>query len=132
MSKYLAFTEAVFKDRELLVSALAELGCANVQQGKDLPLGRYWAEQTAQTADLIIPRYTIGNNYGDIGFVRGAEGSYSVILDDLDQARVLDGKFLPRLRTAYHEQAVAQIAARLRGTMQRSTQGHVHKIKVRF
>jgi hypothetical protein len=103
-----------------------------VRQGENLPLGRYWNEQTARTADLIIPRYAMGNQYGDIGFAREAGGGYSVILDDLDQHRVLDGKFLARLRTAYHERAVAKIAQRVRGTMQRSASGHVLKIKVRY
>lgn len=132
MSKYLAFTETVFQDRALLLAALQDLGCTQVRQGENLPLGRYWQEQEARTAELIVPRHSLGNYFGDIGFVRAEEGGYSVLLDDLDQSRVLEGKFLARLRTAYHERAIAQIAARVRGTMQRSVSGQVLKIKVRY
>ena len=132
MSKYLSFTEVVFKDRDLLLAALHDIGCSDLQQGTNLALGRYWHEQTSHTADLIIPRHAIGNHYGDIGFVRAADGSYSVVLDELDRSCALDGQFLARLRTAYHEKVVANIAARVRGTMHRSSNGHVLTIKVRF
>ena len=54
------------------------------------------------------------------------------VLDDLDSARALGGKFLPRLRAAYNELAVAQVAARVNGTVQRSVSGGVVKIRVRF
>ncbi len=75
MSKYMTFTEIAFKDRALLVAALEEIGCIEIQQGNALPLGRYYSEQTPQTADVIIPRNTIGNAYGDIGFQRNEAGA---------------------------------------------------------
>lgn len=132
MSKYLAFTEVAFKDRALLLDALREIGCQEVRQGVNLPLGQYWREQEHLTADLIIPRHSIGNYYGDIGFARSAEGSYRVIVDELDRARALEGQFLTRLRTAYHERVIAQIAARVRGTLHRRTSGQLLHIKVRY
>ncbi|HEX8069310.1 MAG TPA: hypothetical protein VF546_05130 [Pyrinomonadaceae bacterium] len=132
MSKYLAFTEVVFKDRALLVSALESIGCTQIRQGENLAMGRYWAEQAETRADIIVPRGTVGNSFGDIGFMRVEGGAYAPVLDDLDKSRALGGKFLPRLRATYNELAVAQVAARVGGTMQRTVSGGVVKIRVRF
>lgn len=131
MSKYLAFTEVVFKDRELLVAALKEIGCKEIRQGENLEMGRYWSEQRETRADIIVPRYGIGNGFGDIGFARTRAG-YAPVIDELDESRALGGKFLQSLRVAYNERVVGQVAARLRGTMQRTVRGAVTKIKVRF
>ena len=132
MSKYLAFTEVVFKDRALLVSALEQVGCTQVLQGENLAMGRYWAEQSETGADVIVPRGAVGNGFGDIGFTRVEGGGLAPVLDDLDRSRALGGKFLPRLRATYNELAVAQVAARVGGTMQRTVSGGVVKIRVRF
>jgi hypothetical protein len=132
MSKYLAFTEVVFKDRALLVSALEQIGCTQVIQGENLAMGRYWAEQAEMRADVIVPRGVVGNGFGDIGFTRVEGGGLAPVLDDLDRERALGGKFLPRLRATYNELAVAQVAARVNGTMQRTADGGVVKIRVRF
>ncbi len=133
MSKYLAFNEVVFKDREMLVQALEDIGCQNVQAGTDLPMGRYFAEQREQnqTADVVIPRHSIGNSFGDIGFVR-TDAGLAPVLDEYDQPRVMGGKFVARLRSAYNERAVQKVAARVRGTIHRAVTGNVTKIKVRF
>lgn len=133
MSKYLAFNEVVFKDREMLVRALEDIACKNVQVGTDLQMGRYYAEQREQkqTADVIIPRYSIGNSFGDIGFVRTNAG-LAPVLDEYDQSRALGGQFIQRLRAAYNERAVSKVAERVRGTIHRTVVGNVTKIKVRF
>ena len=133
MSKYLAFNEVVFKDREMLLQALEDIGCQNVQVGTDLPMGRYFAEQReqGQTADVIIPRHAIDNAFGDIGFVR-TDAGLAPVLDEYDQPSVMGGHFVTRLRAAYNERAVQKVAARVRGTIQRAVTGNVTKIKVRF
>ncbi len=133
MSKYLAFNDVIFKDREMLVRALADVGCKNVQVGTDLRMGRYFDEQREQnqTADVIIPRHSIGNSFGDIGFVR-TDAGLAPVLDEYDQPRVMGGMFITRLRAAYNERAVQKVAARVRGTIHRAVTGNVTKIKVRF
>lgn len=133
MSKYLAFNEVVFKDREMLVRALEDVGCKNVQVGMDLQMGRYFDEQREQNqvADVVIPRHAIGNSFGDIGFVR-TDAGLAPVLDEYDQPRVMGGKFITRLRAAYNERAVQKVAARVRGTIHRAVTGNVTKIKVRF
>lgn len=132
MSKYLTFTEIAFKDREILAIALCDIGCRTIRHGIDLEMGRYYNEQTPQRADLIIPRQTFGNVYGDIGFQRQADETLTPIIDDLDRSRVLDGQFIPKLRAAYNERVVQRVASRLRGTVQRVVEGGVIKLRVRY
>lgn len=132
MSKYLTFTEITFKDQETLAIALTDIGCQTIRQGIDLEMGRYYNEQTSQRADLIIPRQTFGNVYGDIGFQRQADQTLTPIIDDLDRSRVLNEQFIPKLRAAYHERVVQQVANRLRGTVQRVIEGGVIKLRVRY
>jgi hypothetical protein len=132
MSKYMTFTEVVFKDRDLLVGALEDIGCEEIKQGENLALGRYYSEQLQQRADIIIPRDKLGNFYGDIGFQRSEKGEYTPIIDDLDGRLVLNGQFIPRLRAAYNERVVSKVAARLRGSVHRTIEGGVVKIKVRY
>lgn len=95
-------------------------------------MGSYWKEQREARADIIIPRYAVGNSLGDISFQRTEAGGYAPVIDELDQSRALGGKFIPLLRAAYNERAVAEVAARVRGTLHRTQQGGVVKIKVRF
>jgi len=132
MSKYMTFTEVVFKDGELLVCALEDIGCKEIRQGENLAMGRYYSEQLQQRADIIIPRDKIGNHYGDIGFQRSGNGDYTPVIDDLDGHRVLNGQFIPRLRAAYNERVVSKVATRLRGTIHRAIEGGIVKIKVRY
>jgi hypothetical protein len=132
MSKYMTFNEVVFKDRDLLVGALEDIGCKEIRRGENLEMGRYYSDQLPQRAEIIIPRNTIGNYYGDIGFRRSENGEYTPVIDNLDQSQVLNGQFIPRLRAAYNERVVGKVAARLRGTVHRSVEGGVVKIKVRY
>ncbi|MCI0388078.1 MAG: DUF1257 domain-containing protein [Acidobacteria bacterium] len=132
MSKYMTFNEVVFKDRDLLIGALEDIGCKEIRQGENLEMGRYYSDQLPQRAEIIVPCDTIGNYYGDIGFRRSENGDYTPVIDNLDQSHVLNGQFIPRLRTAYNERVVSKVAARLRGTIHRAVEGNVVKIKVRY
>ncbi|SRR6266508_4272631 len=132
MSKYMTFNEVVFKDRDLLIGALEDIGCKEIRHGENLEMGSYYSDQLRQKADIIILRDTIGNYYGDIGFRRSENGEYTPVIDNLDEREALNGQFIPRLRTAYNERVVSKVAARLRGTIHRAVEGGVVKIKVRY
>lgn len=132
MSKYLTFTDVVFKDRDILVAALEDIGCNQIRQGEDLEMSSYYSEQSKQKVAIVIPRDSIGNRYGDIGFERTESGDYIPIIDDLDRSRALNGRFIIQLRTAYNELVVKRVATRLRGTIHRTVEGGVVKIKVRY
>jgi hypothetical protein len=132
MSKYLTFPEVAFKDRDLLIAALEEIGCIHIRQGADLEMGRYYSEQLEQKVEIVIPRGAIGNSFGDIGFARTESGEYRPVMDDLDRSRALNGRFIPMLRAAYNERVVTKVAARLRGRVHRAVEGGVVKIRVQF
>lgn len=132
MSKYMTFPEVSFKDRNLLVDALQDIGCKEIRQGENLKMEQYYSEQLNEMVEIVIPRYTIGNRYGDIGFARTEKGEYQMVMDDIDQSKALDGEFIQKLRASYNEQVVKAVARKLNGTTHRTVEGGVVKIKVRY
>ncbi len=131
MSKYLAFPEIVFKGRELLLGALADIGYVQVEEGQDLPLFGYHGDRRTETAALVVRRQHIGPGSNDLGFARTADG-YFPIISDFDNRTLLGGRFLPRLRVAYAERVVETVRKRLRASVHRTTEGSLVKLRVRY
>jgi hypothetical protein len=131
MSKYLTFTEIVFKDEALLLAALADLGYTEVECGASLPLYGYQGDQRAERAQLVVRRRHIGRASNDLGFARTGQG-YTPLISEYDQRTMLEGQFLPRLRTAYNERVVSELQRRLQGTLRREQQGTILKMKLRY
>jgi hypothetical protein len=131
MSKYLAFPEILFKDRRLLVAALAEIGFADVEEGDRLPLYGYQGDRRPETAEIVVRRQRIGAASNDLGFTRTPAG-YVPVVSEYDQRTLLAGQFLPRLRTAYSEAVVEEVRRRVRGTTQRTVESGIVKIRVRY
>jgi hypothetical protein len=131
VSKYLSFPEAVYKNRTLLLAALAALGYADVEEGEALPLFGYQGDRRAETAEIVVRRRYVGRLSNDIGFVRTPQG-YVPLVSEYDDRTVLGGQLLVRLRTAYSEQVVTEVQRRLRGTARRTVEGSLVKIRVRF
>ncbi len=131
MSKYLTFTDVVFKNEALLLAALAELGYTTVESGEALPLFGYQGDERRERAQLVVRRKHIGVASNDLGFARTTEG-YTPIISEYDQSTLHDGKFITRLRTAYNERVVAEMQKRLHGTLRRERQGSVLKLKIRY
>ncbi len=131
MSKYLAYPQIIFKDRGLLMAALADLSYTQVEDGQDLPLYGYRGDRRPETAGLVVRRAHIGSASNDLGFVRSADG-YFPIISDYDQRTLLEGRFLLRLRVAYAEHVVETVRKRLRASVRRTVEGSVVKLKVRY
>jgi hypothetical protein len=131
LSKYLSFPAVIFKDRKLLLAALAALGYVEVEEGEALPLFGYQGDMRPETAEIVVRRRYVGSLSNDIGFVRTAQG-YVPLVSEYDQRAVLGGQFVVRLRTAYSEQVVAEVQRRLHGTARRTVEGSLVKIRVRF
>ncbi|HEX5502464.1 MAG TPA: hypothetical protein VFW96_07555 [Thermomicrobiales bacterium] len=131
MSKYLTFTDVVFKDRGLLLAALAALGYREVEEGAALPLYGYHGDPRPETAALVVRRQHVGRLSNDVGFARTPAG-YVPILSEYDQRTLRGGRFLPELRVAYGEGVVAEIQRRVRGTARRVVEGQLVKIRVRY
>ena len=131
MSKYLAYPDILFRDRQLLMASLEELGFAEVEEGEDLPLYGYHGDRRSDTAALVVRRHHIGSASNDLGFARTADG-YFPIISEYDKRTLLAGQFLPRLRVAYAERVVETVRKRLRGSVHRVTEGNLVKLRVRY
>jgi len=131
MSKYLTFPDMVFKDRRLLLAALAELGYPEIEEGEALPLYGYRGERRPETAEIVIRRQHVGSLSNDIGFTRTPQG-YVPVVSEYDQRAVHGGQFLVKLRMAYSERVIEEVRRRLHGTAQRQVEGSLVKIRVRF
>lgn len=131
MSKYLTFTDIVFKDRRLLLAALTDIGYAEVEEGEVLPLFGYRGDRRPETAEIVIRREHVGSLSNDIGFTHTPEG-YVPIVSEFDQQSLHGGRFLVKLRTAYSEHVVEEVKRRLHGAAQRHVESGVVKIRVTF
>src|SRR5713226_8935097 len=79
MSKYLAYREIVFRDRQLLLDSLADLGFSNVEVGEDLPLYGYQGDRRSEAAALVVRRQHIGSGSNDLGFAKSEGGYFPII-----------------------------------------------------
>ncbi len=131
VSKFLTFPDIVFKDRRLLLAALADLGYRDVEEGDALSLHGYQGDRRPETAELVVRRHHLGRLSNDLGFARTPAG-YVPLVSDYDQRALHGGRFLPQLRAAYSERVVAELQRRLRGTAQRRVEGGLIKITVRY
>ena len=131
MSKYLQFGDVVFKDRRLLLAALADLGYTEVEEGETLALYGYQGDRRVETAEIVVRRRYVGSSSNDLGFARTPQG-FIPIVSEYDQRVLHGGQFLVKLRTAYHERVVEEVKRRLHGTVQRVVEGHLIKIRVRY
>lgn len=131
MSKYLTFTDVVFKSEALLIAALASLGYAEVESGEALSLYGYQGDERAERAQLVVRRKHIGSASNDLGFARTDEG-FTPIISEYDQRTLHGGRFIASLRAAYNERVVEEMQRRLRGSLRRETQGRLVKLKIRF
>ncbi len=131
MSKYFVFSDVVFTDRRLLLTALADLGDPEVEVGEALPLYGYQGDHRPETAELVVHCSHLGSTYNDLGLARSPDGCVAIV-SEYDQRTLHGGQFLVKLRTAYSEQVVAEVTRRLHGTARRTVEGHLVKIQVRY
>jgi len=115
MSHYSALA-TVFRDRDSLVAALADLGYPKVEVHDEAePLVGYqgdyrdvanWGLHTndparAVRAHVIVRRADVGPAANDLGFARGEDGTYQAIISDYDRQRH-DGVWVGRLTQRYN------------------------------
>ena len=131
MSKYLFFPDVIFKDRRLLLAALADLGYAQVEEGEALSLFGYQGDRRPETAEIVVRRHHLGSASNDLGFARTQAG-YVPIVSEYDQRVLQGGQLLPGLRTAYNERVVEEVRRRVHGTARRVVEGNLVKIKIRY
>jgi hypothetical protein len=131
VSKYLVFQDFAFRDRRLLLAALAKLGYADVEEGEAVPLYGYQGDRRRETAEIVVRRRHLGSASNDLGFASTPAG-YVPILSEYDHRVLHGGEFLVKLRTAYSERVVDEVRRRLHGTARRTVGADRIKITVRF
>ena len=131
MSRYLQFDSETFKDRRLLLAALADLGYGDVEQGEAMTLYGYRGDARTETAEIVVRRRHLGSASNDLGFKHTAAG-YVPVISEYDQQTLHGGELLVKLRTAYSEHVVEEVRRRLHGTAHRVVEGSVVKIRVRY
>lgn len=111
MSKY-SENQTQFKDAELLVQALAEMGYTTVEVNKEAQnLVGYHGDTRADKAEIIVRRAYIGKASNDIGFRRNVNGTYGAIISDFDSHRH-NAQWLSKLKVKYAEKGIMRTAAR--------------------
>ena len=116
-----------FKDGELLIEALTAMGftprncIGNPQQ-----LEGYQGDRRQQRADIIIPRSQVGGASNDIGFVKGADGTFRAIISAYDSHRY-DGKWLNTVKANVADAGIQRTAKRmgLRVASRKVTKGQI-------
>jgi hypothetical protein len=93
-----------FKDQTSLVEALIEMGFTREQieiHETATNLYGYQGDKRSDRANLIIRRQHVGTASNDIGFVKGANGSFTAIISDYDRGTEIGGKSQGRYGTAW-------------------------------
>jgi hypothetical protein len=105
MSKYSSI-DTCFDDQDALVEALKADGfqplLAKDQVAGD-PLTGYQGDKRKDRAHVIIPRQQIGGASNDIGFRRGTDGTFRVVISEFDKGCGRDDKWLGKIRQRFVE-----------------------------
>jgi hypothetical protein len=117
MSEY-AKVKTQFKDLECLLAALKEVGYDNVEVHENAERlvdfqGRqtHYTDATGDTANVIVRRKYVGGAANDLGFLKGADGSYSAMVSAYDSHRHNE-QWFGKLKAKYAEKFVAKEAKR--------------------
>jgi len=102
LSKYAQLITDLHEEK-YLVEGLKERGYEVEVHPEGAPLGRYFSEQEAKTAHVIIRRSHLKGAFGDIGFARQPDGRLVAIVDELDQQCGYGAKWLGRVQQLYKE-----------------------------
>jgi hypothetical protein len=125
MSAY-STNETQFKNKELLLQALAEMGfdASTVEVNETAQhLYGYHGDKRADTAEIIIRRKHIGSASNDIGFKLQSNGTYGAVISDYDSNR-FNSAWRGKLTAAYARAGIIQTAKRqglrFAGTIQKN------------
>lgn len=127
----MTFTNTAFKDRECLLQALQECGYAETEEGEALSLYGYQGDKRPETAQIIVRRKFIGGASNDLGFQK-TDAGYVAVISEFDQRTMMQGNFLPTLRTNYNLKSAEKLARNLRGTLHQDRVGSTIKIRIKY
>ena len=117
MSQY-AKLEAQYKDRDCLVSALAEQGYTTVETHDEAQQlfdyhGRAttYLDASGDKANVIVRRKYVGGAANDLGLVKGADGKYSAIVSRFDTGKH-NTTWFNKLKDHYNDKVTTKEAER--------------------
>jgi hypothetical protein len=97
------------REARLLAAALEQVGVAPVEvHERPQRLTGWGGARSAEQAEVIIRRPHLGAS-ADVGFARGADGSFELLMDSMDRSR-LGGQWLPKVTQAYGYLAALEYA----------------------
>lgn len=102
-----------FTDPELLLSALTAMGYKGIKNhiGNPQSLEGYMGDRRSTKAELIIPRREVGGMSNDVGFARGANGTFQLIVSDYDQHKYsAESAWYKKVKFNYAEQNILRAA----------------------
>jgi hypothetical protein len=111
MSKYNR-QRSLYNDRDCLIEALRVMGYDEVEVHEDaVNLIGYRGDTRPERANVIVRRRHIGTAANDLGFVREADGTYSVIVSDYDSHKH-GAAWMTGLKKTYTEKRLIKHAAK--------------------
>lgn len=109
MSKY-GVTVTELRDERCLTEALQELGYEVEVHPQGANLEGYEGRERPERANVIIRRRHLDPASNDIGFARTADGRFTALLSEYDQAIGYNWKWLGRVQQAYKEKQTLTMA----------------------
>ena len=100
MSAYVS-VETAYKDQACLVAALREMGYDAEVHVEAVPLVGYHGDLRPQRAHVVIPRIQLGCAANDVGFERGADGSFKAHISQYDRSATFPAAKQQELRRRY-------------------------------
>jgi hypothetical protein len=110
MSAYIT-CKTQFKDRDSLVEALHDIGYAEVEVHEQAQyLVGYHGDMRPERANVIVRRKYVGGSSNDLGWVRGADGSYSAIISQYDGSATFTEAKQNQLKVRYAYRQTVKVA----------------------
>jgi hypothetical protein len=104
--------KCIFKDPELLVEALTEIGYKpKVYPGLGTHLIDYHGSMRPQMAQIVIPRQQLSPSANDVGFAKQLDGTYTAIISEYDSGATFTPVKMEQLKLAYNMAKAKKIAA---------------------
>ena len=109
MSAYGEFETAV-REQRFLIESLTEMGYSVEAHADGAPLFGYHGDERPERAHVIIRRAQLSCASNDIGFARGADGRFRVILSEYDRGIGYDEKWVGKVHQHYKEKQTMAVA----------------------
>jgi hypothetical protein len=83
---HMALSKTVFRDRRALVKALKTLCPDATIEVHDVArtFRNFYGQQTEQAAEVVVRKGRTGPQYADAGFVKQKDGTYAMVMDNME------------------------------------------------